>query len=220
MPDARTIHRSPNILAWLAGKTAADFAAIRRGQHNYFPDAITFYLPDGTPREEPILIREPAGDDRMSARVDAILYVAGKVPRGSGFKVETVKAAQEFIGDREFEQIDSCAIAARCMHDPKLPAGDALPPPWKKLGLLLTDHKVPAILDVYERMNLLANTFSPRVDELTESTLWMCAHFMAKEENASPLGAMSAATQFVFAIWLAKQAVLGQAASEATSNSS
>ncbi len=208
--------QSPNILAWLAGKTTEDLRGIRRGRHNFYPDAIVFYEADGTPREDPILIRRPMPDEIASARVDAILFVSKKVPKSLSFKVETVEDARKFIGHERFELIESCAIAARCMHDPTMPEGSGMPAPFKRLELLLTDHDEPAILDVYERINLLANTMSPRLQQLTEHETWLAAAFIAERENASPLAAMRAGTQLAFLIWACKRAMLTMPSSSST----
>jgi len=220
MPEpTRTKRFSTNILAWLAGKGPDDFKAIRAGKHLLFPDAITYY--DGEPREDPVMIREPKLVDRTAARIDAITYVAKRVPKSSTFKVETFEDACKFMGGDEFDAIERAAVVARCTHDPNQPSvtlePGKIPPPWRDLTLLIADYSERAIYDLYERMALLGRMFSPRLEELTEEEMWAAANFIATKENASPLGAMGAATQLVFLIWACKQASRARAMSSSSS---
>lgn len=208
-----------SVLRWLEGQSIADLEAVRIGRHLLFPDVMVFHETDGSPREDRILIRVPTPDDKIAARIDAILYVRGKVPSAlkTSLKVETVEDARRFIGAERFEEIDTFAIAARCMHDPKPPPGlDRAPPPWKLLGLLIEDHQTSAIMHVYEHMDLLSKMLDVRLDELTEEQMWGAARYIAERENASPLGAMSAGMQLAYLIWVCKQAVRSMPSSSST----
>lgn len=183
-------------VSWIDGRSLDELEFSVVGGQILARDEIRYRALKGQMKKEPVLIRAPLMPDLVSAKIDAIRFVA---KQASNPEITTMDAAVAVVGRSYFEQLDNYGIVARCTHEHES-CGDEMPPQYKLFELLLADHPPMVIDDLLEHMALLKKFSNPRLIKLSEADFWRACGAIATKGNISPLGDMSEDTWHAFIV--------------------
>lgn len=184
-----------DIPAWFAGKTLEELNAIEVAGRVLIPDALNKIGPKGEPISVPVLVRVPSEGERARGRMEAIKLVAERYLKQMGRDPEkhTVERARIVIGAEVFEDLDTYAIVAQSLFEPRVDAGK--PTPAFLLSVLYDSYPKSSIFDIYDRIEFYAKLFNPRMDNLSDEQFWGCVEAIARVRNLSPLVGISGSEQ-------------------------
>lgn len=189
-PSIPPVTIPPDVPAWLRGKTLADLDAIEHGGRVLIPENIRRRGPRGDEVLVPVMVQVPTEQERALARIDAIKHVADM---RKGMRIETVEAAQAAIGNDVFENLDTFAILARCVLEPKAPHGRAY-----MLDILIGTFPPSSLFDLYLRVDFYARLYNPRIEDMDEAMFWPAVLEIARVRNLGPLAAIGGGAQNAF----------------------
>ena len=200
IPDAAP---TTDIPAWFRGRTLAELNAFEfaldadRPPRILIPEKIQWRGPRGEERSVDVALAliHPAEND--AARLDAIAHVQSLRKRQ---RVETVEQARDAIGSDRFDNIDSFAILARALREPKPPHGRAY-----LLSILIESFPQESLFALYQRLDFYVRLFSVRADEITSEVFFAVVSEIARVKNVSPLVAIAGDAPASFIVRMAEE---------------
>ena len=173
---------------WLEGKTLEELHAIEAGGRTLFPDAFRQLDSKGVEKLTPVLVTPPTQMLRAQARLDAVALVR---EMNKGAACATVADAQALVGADVFEDLDTCAIVARCCYEPGSPDTPAY-----LLRILLQSFPPTTIIDMLDRITFYASLLDPRRPApLTDAEVVAVAKAVKRAGNLTPLLAIAVEQQ-------------------------
>lgn len=192
-----------NPAEFFQGKTVEDLAAIECGGRVLIPDALRTVNAKGEVVEHKVLVRVPTPGERSRARADAVAHVGKEYADRMGRDREkwTVERAKAVVGPEVFDDLDTYAIVARSLFEPTL--NDGKPQQAYMLQVLYDGFSQRTVFDMWDRINLYADMFDPRIDTMDEGMLWGAVEAIAKVQNLSPLAVIAGSEQPNFIVRMA-----------------
>jgi hypothetical protein len=191
-----------DLRALLDGRSLADLKPFRRGRRLYFHDEFRYRDETGQVVTEPVVVTIPMAPELDDGRMDAIRLVS----KLAGRPIGTIEEATKTLGADRFDLLETQCIVQRCTFDVKPgPDKDGPPVPFMTLEMLRASMPPSAILDLYNRLDILRAATLPDLGSLSEVDCWRACAAIAKHANLHPLGVMSADMQRAFVVFLCRK---------------
>lgn len=189
---------APDVLAWLRGKTLADWKTIEildpgaAIPTQLFHDVIRHRNGKGEQCETPVLFKIPTEDDMAIATGDAVAHVA-RISKAKD--ITTPEQAMALVGKVRFVNFETAAVVAICVRSPEPPHGRRY-----LLNVLVQSFLPGSIADAFDRLDMLRRTWDVRVGDITEEQAWAFMAEIARVRNIGPLAVLDAALQNAFIV--------------------
>jgi hypothetical protein len=185
-------------------KSIEDLKAIEHGGRVLIPDAFRVKNAQGVIVEKPTLVRVPSEGERGRARIDAVILVGERFPKimGTDPKMWTIERAKAVVGAEVFDDIDTYAIVARSTFEPKI---TDKPVQYMLLTVLYDSYTKNTVFDIWDRINMYADMFNPRLEDPTEEQFWGAVESIARVRSLLPLAVIAGSAQSNFIMRMASE---------------